>query len=57
MSDVREFLIRSSEKVIGHYQFLLETAKSSEEREGLLRRLEQEKRLLNTLRSQEKQAA
>ncbi|MBR0875304.1 hypothetical protein JQ633_33440 [Bradyrhizobium tropiciagri] len=57
MSDVRDFLVRSSEKIIGHYQFLLGTANSSEERERFRSRIEQEKRLLDSLRSQEKQAA
>ncbi|MCC8940622.1 MULTISPECIES: hypothetical protein [Bradyrhizobium] len=57
MGDTREFLIRSSEKVIGHYQFLLETATSGVERERFRRRIEEEKRLLDALTFEEKQAA
>jgi hypothetical protein len=57
MSDVREFLVRSSEKIIGHYEFLLQGEATSEERERFLARIEQEKRLLGTLRNFEQQAA
>ena len=57
MSDVRDFLVRSSEKIIGHYQFLLDTANSREERERFRSRIEQEMKLLDSLRDQEKQAA
>ena len=48
MSDVREFLIRSSEKIVGHYQFLLERATTTKERERFRSRIEQEKRILDT---------
>ena len=57
MSDVTAFLIRSSEKIIGHYQFLLETATGTEERERFRSRIEQEMKLLDTLRSPERWAA
>ena len=57
MSDVTEFLIRSSEKIIGHYQFLLERTTRSEERERFRHRIEQEMKLLDTLRSPEQRAA
>jgi hypothetical protein len=57
MSDVREFLVRSSEKIIGHYQFLLRGAATSEERERFRGRIEQEQRLLDTLKGSGQQAA
>ena len=56
MSDVTAFLIRSSEKIIGHYQSLLETATGTEERERFRGRIEQEMKLLDTLRSPERWA-
>ncbi|WP_050400573.1 hypothetical protein [Bradyrhizobium embrapense] len=44
-----QFLIRGSEKVISHYQFLLDTAKSDQEREKFARRIDEEKRNLERL--------
>ncbi|WP_198961042.1 hypothetical protein [Bradyrhizobium sp. UFLA03-84] len=57
MSDVREFLVRSSEKIIGHYQFLLRGVATSDERERFRRRIEQEQRLIDALRGLGQQAA
>ncbi|MBR0938214.1 hypothetical protein [Bradyrhizobium jicamae] len=57
MGDIREFLIRSSHKVIGHYQFLLETATSNAERQRYRSRIEEEARLLDALTVEAKQAA
>ncbi|MBR0801287.1 hypothetical protein JQ615_38670 [Bradyrhizobium jicamae] len=57
MGDIREFLIRSSHKVIGHYQFLLETATSNAERQRYRSRIEEETRLLDALTVEAKQAA
>jgi hypothetical protein len=50
MTDVRELLIRGSEKVIGHYRLLLAGAKSEKERELYRSRIEREQRLLDELR-------
>ncbi len=50
MSDVRDMLIRGSEKVIAHYQLLLASAKTAGERELYLDRIEREQRLLDQLR-------
>ena len=50
MSDVREKLIRGSEKVIAHYRLLLASAKTENERELYLSRIEREQRLLDQLR-------
>ncbi|WP_407184672.1 hypothetical protein [Bradyrhizobium centrosematis] len=49
MSDVRELLIRGSEKVIGHYRVLLAGAKSEAERELYRARIAREQRLLDRL--------
>ena len=49
MSGIRELLIRGSEKVIGHYRFLLASAKNDEERELYRSRIERERRLLDEL--------
>jgi hypothetical protein len=49
MSDVRDLLIRGSEKVIGHYRLLLASAKTENERELYRSRIEREQRLLNEL--------
>jgi hypothetical protein len=49
VSDVRELLIRGSEKVIGHYRLLLASAKTEPERELYGSRIEREQRLLNDL--------
>jgi len=48
MSDIRDLLIRGSEKVIGHYRLLLASAKN-EERELYRTRIERELRLLSEL--------
>lgn len=50
MSDIRNMLIRGSEKVIAHYQLLLAGAKTDRERELYLDRIEREQRLLDRLR-------
>jgi hypothetical protein len=49
MTDVRELLIRGSEKVIGHYRLLLAGAKTERERNLYLNRIEREQRLLDRL--------
>jgi len=49
MTDVRDLLIRGSEKVIGHYRTLLASAKSEKERGLYLSRIEREQRLLDQL--------
>lgn len=49
MSDVRDLLIRGSEKVIGHYRVLLAGAKTEAERELYRARIAREQRLLDTL--------
>jgi len=49
MTDVRDLLIRGSEKVIGHYRTLLASAQSEEERELYQSRIEREQRLLDQL--------
>ncbi|MFB6448433.1 hypothetical protein [Bradyrhizobium tunisiense] len=49
MSDVRNLLIRGSEKVIGHYRMLLAGARSESERELYRARIEREQRLLDSL--------
>jgi hypothetical protein len=50
MTDVRELLIRGSEKVIGHYRLLLAGARTESERDLYLNRIEREQRLLDRLR-------
>ena len=50
MSDVRELLIRGSEKVIAHYRILLAGANSEGERRLYESRIEREQRLLDQLR-------
>ncbi|MGY4622419.1 hypothetical protein ACVWY3_000175 [Bradyrhizobium sp. USDA 4486] len=47
---VRDFLIRGSQKVIGHYESLLRTAKSEQERQLYQARIEREQRVINDLR-------
>lgn len=49
MTDVREMLIRGSEKVIAHYRLLLAGAKSDKERDLYLSRIDREQRLLDQL--------
>jgi len=48
--DVRDFLIRGSQKVIVHYERLLSTAKSEEERQLYQSRIEREQRVIDDLR-------
>ncbi len=50
MSDVRDLLIRSSEKVIEHYRFLLASAKNENERDLYRTRIARERQLLDQLR-------
>lgn len=50
MSEIRDMLIRGSEKVIAHYRLLLAGAKTDGERELYLARIEREQRLLDQLR-------
>ncbi|MBR0906678.1 hypothetical protein [Bradyrhizobium liaoningense] len=50
MTDVRDTLIRGSEKVIAHYRLLLAGAKTENERALYLTRIEREQRLLDQLR-------
>ena len=50
VADVREILIRGSEKVIAHYRLLLSGATTEKERELYLSRIEREQRLLDQLR-------
>ncbi|MCA6121690.1 hypothetical protein J6500_07215 [Bradyrhizobium sp. WSM 1704] len=52
-----QFLIRASEKILGHYQFLLDTAKSEHERETYAKRIEQERRILDRLLAESDQPA
>ncbi|MHC2626372.1 hypothetical protein ACVIW2_008404 [Bradyrhizobium huanghuaihaiense] len=49
MSDLRDLLIRGSEKVIGHYRLLLASAKTEAERQLYRSRIEREQRLLDEL--------
>lgn len=49
MTDLRDLLIRGSEKVIGHYRLLLANAKTEKERELYRSRIEREQRLLDEL--------
>ena len=49
MTDVQDMLIRGSEKVISHYRLLLAAAKSEEERELYLSRIEREQQLIDRL--------
>ncbi|MET4036601.1 hypothetical protein ABIB94_008196 [Bradyrhizobium sp. JR7.2] len=50
MTNVRDLLIRGSEKVIDHYRLLLAGAKTEKERELYLSRIEREQRLLVQIR-------
>jgi hypothetical protein len=50
MSDIRDLLIRGSEKVIGHYRLLLAKAQTEQERDLYRSRIEREQRLLDQLR-------
>jgi len=49
MTNVRDLLIRGSEKVIDHYRLLLASAKTERERQLYLSRIEREERLLRQL--------
>ncbi|UFW50578.1 MULTISPECIES: hypothetical protein [Bradyrhizobium] len=49
MTDVRDLLIRGSEKVIAHYRLLLARAKTEKKRELYRSRIEREQRLLDQL--------
>lgn len=49
MSTIQDLLIRGSEKVIGHYRFLLTSAKTEQERELYRSRIAREQQLLNEL--------
>lgn len=49
-TSVRDFLIRGSQKVIGHYGRLLSTAKSEQERQLYQARIEREQRVIDDLR-------
>lgn len=49
MTDVRDRLIRGSEKVIAHYRLLLAGAKTQKERELYLSRIQREQRMLDQL--------
>ncbi|MBR0777902.1 hypothetical protein JQ543_05750 [Bradyrhizobium diazoefficiens] len=51
MTDVRDLLIRGSEKVIAHYRQLLAGVKTEEERELYLTRIDREQRLLDQLQN------
>jgi hypothetical protein len=57
MTSIREVLVRGSEKVISHYQFLLDTAKSETERMHFRQRIEEERRLLQQLSTPEQHPA
>jgi hypothetical protein len=47
---VRDFLIRGCQKVIGHYERLLSTARSEQERQLYQARIEREQRVMDVLR-------
>jgi hypothetical protein len=47
--DSQKFIVESHEKIIGHYQQLLKTAKSEEERESYLRAVAQHEQSLREL--------
>ncbi|MCP3401848.1 MULTISPECIES: hypothetical protein [unclassified Bradyrhizobium] len=51
MTDVRDLLIRGNEKVVAHYRQLLAGAKTEEERELYLTRIDREQRLLDQLQN------
>ncbi|WFU27076.1 hypothetical protein QA649_12980 [Bradyrhizobium sp. CB1717] len=52
MNGYRELLIRGSEKVIGHYELLLASAKTERERELYRQRIERERRLIRDLQGE-----
>ncbi|UWU79121.1 hypothetical protein N2603_11875 [Bradyrhizobium huanghuaihaiense] len=49
MTDLRDMLIRGSEKVIAHYRLLLSGAKTERERELYLSRIEREQRMMDQI--------
>jgi hypothetical protein len=57
MTSQRELLIRGSEKVIGHYELLLASAKTEQERELYRQRIERELRLIRDLQGEQDQRA
>lgn len=57
MNGLQQLLIRGSEKIIGHYQFLLDAATSEQERERFRRRIEEERRILSRLLDDSDQSA
>ncbi|MCA1526951.1 hypothetical protein [Bradyrhizobium yuanmingense] len=52
MNSQRDLLIRSSKKVIGHYELLLASAKNEHERELYRQRIERERRLIRDLQGE-----
>ncbi|GMP09416.1 MULTISPECIES: hypothetical protein [Bradyrhizobium] len=52
MNRQQEALIRGSEKVIGHYELLLASAKTEHERELYRQRIERERRLIRDLQGE-----
>ena len=52
MNGQRDLLIRGSEKVVGHYELLLASAKSEHERELYRQRIERERRLIRDLQGE-----
>jgi hypothetical protein len=52
MNRQRDLLIRGSEKVIGHYELLLASARSEHERELYRQRIERERRLIRDLQGE-----
>ncbi|MBB4371330.1 hypothetical protein GGD63_004128 [Bradyrhizobium sp. cir1] len=52
MNGYRELLIRGSERVIGHYEQLLASAKTEHERELYRQRIERERRLISDLQGE-----
>ena len=52
-----QFLINGSEKIIGHYRFLLDTAKTEQERKEFMERINEEKRNLERLLADSAQPA
>ena len=56
MIDLQKKLIRGSEKIFGHYQYLLATATSERERERFRQRINEEQLLLDKRRQPEQPA-
>ena len=53
MNGYRELLLRGSEKVIGHYELLLASARTDDERELYRRRIERERRMIRDLQGEQ----